>query len=136
MLSHQQVIGKLRHAATQMGAHSLREGSWFQSIVASHVRSYSETISAERRESLYPGLDADERARRKVERTARFVAATGMAAASGASAAELLMLVTEGLATPIGLSVAAASMVFREVARAGHGRDRRSSAVWRARSPT
>jgi hypothetical protein len=114
MLSHQQVIGKLRHAAAQMGAHSLREGSWFQSIVAAHVRNYSETISTERWEDVYPGIDVDERARREIERTARLVAATGMASASGASAGELLMLITEGLATPVGLPVAAASMVLGE----------------------
>src|SRR5260221_5414258 len=114
MVSHQQVIGQLRHAATQIGAHSSREASWFQGIVAAHVRNYSETISAERWEALYPGLGTDERARREIERTARLVAATGMASASGASAGELLMLITEGLATPIGLPVAAASMVLGE----------------------
>jgi uncharacterized protein (DUF697 family) len=115
MLGPQQVIGRLRHAATQMGVKSLREGSWFRSILAAHVRSYSETISANRWEALYPGLDRDERARREIERTARKAVATGMAAASGTSAAELLVVVTEGLATPVGVPFAMASMVLETV---------------------
>ncbi len=112
MLTHQQVITKLRHAADQMGVRSLREGSWLQSIIAEHARSYSEANPADGWEDLHPGVSRDEFARREIERTARMVTATGIASATGASAGELLMLVTEGLAAPVGLPVAAISMIL------------------------
>jgi hypothetical protein len=113
MLTHQQVIAKVRHAADQMGVRSLREGSWFQSIIAEHARSHSEADS-ERWEDLHPGVSRDEFAREEIERTARKVTATGIASATGASAGELLLLLTEGLAAPVGLPVAAFSMIFGE----------------------
>jgi uncharacterized protein (DUF697 family) len=114
MLTHQQVIAKLRHAADQMGVRSLREGSWLQSIIAEHARSYSEANPANGWEDLHPGVSRDDFARREIERTARMVTATGIASATGASAGELLMLVTEGLAAPVGVPVAAISMILGE----------------------
>jgi hypothetical protein len=108
--AHEAEMASLRDAARQMGVDKLRDGSWFRRIVVSHVKKHHATIAPDHWDRLYPGLDADQRAHRQILSVARKAAATGVLASAGASTGELLSLVTEGLAAPIGVPAAAVSM--------------------------
>jgi tellurite resistance protein len=103
-------MAQLRDAARQMGVSTLRDGSWFRRILAEHVKKHVATIDPDHWERLYAGLDVEERAHRQVVSVARRASAAGALAAIGSSTGELLSLVTDGLATPIGVPAAALSM--------------------------
>jgi hypothetical protein len=102
----------LRNAAQHLGVDKLRDGSWFQRIVAAHVKKHLAAVNASTWEALYPGLDVEERATRRIRSVARRVAAAGVGASLGASTGELLSLLTEGLGAPVGLPAAVLSMVL------------------------
>jgi hypothetical protein len=107
---HRREVGKLRDAARHLGVDKLKDGSWFQRIVAAHVKKHLSTVDARTWDAMYPGLDVEERAARRIRSVARRVAAAGVAASVGASTGELLSLLTDGLGAPVGLPAAALSM--------------------------
>jgi len=100
----------LRNAAEHIGVASLRDGSWFGRIIASHMKKHVAGINAEHWDRLYPGLDPDQRARKHITSVARRAAAAGSIASIGAGTGEILALLTDGLAAPVGLPAAAISM--------------------------
>lgn len=102
----------LRDAASHLGTQSVKDGSWFQKLVAGHVRKHETLVGPATWDALYPGIGLEERAERHITTTARKAAAAGALASVGASVGELLSLVTEGLAAPVGVPAAAASMVL------------------------
>jgi hypothetical protein len=110
--AHRRELAMLRDAAKHMGVDKLRDGSWFQRVVAGHVKKHLSSVDARTWEALYPGLDVEERAARRIQSVARKVAAAGVAASVGASTGELLSLLTEGLAAPVGLPAAVLSMTL------------------------
>jgi uncharacterized tellurite resistance protein B-like protein len=101
---------RLREAALQMGVHKLRDGTWFQKVVAAHVKQHAENPS--HWDERYPGVSADERARRTIARASHKAVATGMAAALCASAGELASFLTEGMAAPVGVPMTAGAMAL------------------------
>jgi hypothetical protein len=105
-------MATLRDAARQMGVDKLRDGSWFRRIVVTHVKKHHATIGPDHWDRLYPGLDVEQRAHRQILTVARKAAATGVLASAGASTGELLSLVTDGLAAPVGVPAAALSMAL------------------------
>jgi hypothetical protein len=108
-------LEKLRQAARKQGFDHMTNGTWFQRLVASHIKKHAAEIGADHWDRLYPKLDEEERAKKRIGMTARRAAAAGALASVGASTGELLALVSEGLAAPIGLPAAALSM-FAEAA--------------------
>lgn len=103
-------LAMLRQAAQHLGAKSLKDGSWFKKLVAEHAKKHGTMVTAATWERVYPGLDADQRAQKHIDRVALKASAAGALASIGASTGELLSLLTEGLAAPIGLPAAAMSM--------------------------
>lgn len=111
VVAHDGDIGKLRDAAKRAGYDKLADDGWFQKLVAKHIKEHSETISAAHWDTLYPGLDAEARADREIKRVMLRASAAGAVASLGASTGEMLSMMTEGLAAPIGLPAAVISMV-------------------------
>jgi hypothetical protein len=105
-------IAKLREASVQMGIAKLRNGTWFQSAIMAYVQKSAEASAPAQWEALFPGLDADARARSLILRAARRAAVAGAAAASATSAGEMLSLLTEGLGAPVGVPATVASMTL------------------------
>jgi hypothetical protein len=107
---HQREVARLRDAARHMGVDNLRDGSWFQRVVAAHVKKHCAALDSQRWDALYPSLDEEGRADAQINRVARKASLAGVLASMGASTGELLSLVTEGLAAPVGVPVAMLSM--------------------------
>jgi hypothetical protein len=105
-------VAKLRDAAKHLGVSSIRDGSWFQSVIRAHVRAHSEKVDRGRWDRLYPGLGPEERARAEIHRTAIKAAAAGALAAAGAATGELVSLFTDGLAAPIGVPATVLAMAI------------------------
>ena len=108
---HEKGMAKFRDAAKQLGVDKLRDGSWFRKLVAHHVKKHEAEVTSASWDTLYPGVDVEERAGRQIAKVARKAAAAGVLASMGASTGELLSLVTDGLAAPIGVPAAVFSMV-------------------------
>ena len=103
---------QLRDAARQIGVDKLRDGSWFQRVVADHVKKHLAATDAGRWAARHPGKDLEERASLEIKRAARRAAAAGIVASTGASTGEILALVTEGLAVPVGVPIAIVCMIL------------------------
>ncbi len=104
-------MNKLREEARREGYDNFKEGGWFQRVVTKHIKKHAAEINAAHWEHLYPGLDAEERATRVINKAIVKASTAGAMASIGASTGELLSLFTEGLAAPIGLPAAVSSMV-------------------------
>jgi len=105
------VLAKLRGAAAHLGVKSIRDGSWFQSVMRHHLRAHTAGRSSDVKEHGL-GVDADDRARRQVQRVALKSAAAGAIASAATSTGEIISLITEGLAAPVGLPAAALAMAL------------------------
>jgi uncharacterized protein (DUF697 family) len=110
VLEHQREIARIRDAARHLGVDNLRDGSWFQRVVAAHVKKHCAALDAKRWDTLYPGLDEEGRANARIKSVARKASPAGVLASMGASTGELLSLVTDGLAAPVGVPAAMLSM--------------------------
>jgi hypothetical protein len=104
-------MAKFRDAAKNLGVDKLRDGSWFRRVIAQHTKKHFETVTPAHWDAMYPRLDVEDRAHEQIVRVARKASAAGVLASIGASTGELLSLVTEGLAAPVGVPAAAASML-------------------------
>jgi hypothetical protein len=110
---HKHDVTKLREAAKQIGVHRLGDdGGWFQRAVAKHVRKHLAASTAERWDTRYPGVSVEDRATQEIRRVALKASAAGVLASTGASTGEILALVTDGMAAPVGLPAAILSMTL------------------------
>jgi hypothetical protein len=105
-------LKKLRDAAKHIGAAGIRDGTWFQSVVRAHVKAHVAKVDPARWDRIYPGVAVEERARREAQRAAYKASAAGAVASMATSSGELLSLVTEGLAAPIGIPMAMLAMAL------------------------
>src|ERR1700677_4076995 len=103
-------LGMLRMAAKHLRSAGVKDGSWFKNLIADHVKQHQAAISPATWDAVYPGLDAEARAQKHIWRVALKGSAAGALASGGASAGELLSLVTDGLAAPVGVPAAMLSM--------------------------
>jgi uncharacterized protein (DUF697 family) len=103
-------VGMLRQAAAHLNGASLRDGTWFKGLIADHVKRHQAAISPATWDEAYPGLDTEARAERHVNLVAKKASLAGALASVGASTGELLSLVTDGLAAPVGVPAAMLSM--------------------------
>jgi tellurite resistance protein len=113
----------LREAGTKIhrAVHELRRGdeeaaSWMQRFIYREIEQRARTRGTEYWDQIFPGLTPAERAQRRIGRMLTRCTVAGVAAAAGASSAELLSLVTEGagvaLAIPLGVASVGAEMVY------------------------
>ncbi|GAC1548568.1 MAG: hypothetical protein NVS3B10_12150 [Polyangiales bacterium] len=102
----------LRNAAQTFGSRSLRDGTWFVRLVKSHAKKHQATHDPAHWNRVYPGLDAEARAKKVIAGVALHAATAGAIASVGASTGELLSLFTEGLAAPVGVPAAVVSMLI------------------------
>jgi hypothetical protein len=105
-------LGMLREATKHLSREAMRDGTWFKNLIVDHIRKHQAAISPATWEAAYPGLDAEARAGRHITAVARKASVAGILASIGASTGELLALVTEGLAAPVGVPAAMLSMAF------------------------
>jgi uncharacterized protein (DUF697 family) len=105
-------LGMLRTALKHLNSAAIKDGTWFPHLIAEHVKNHQAAISAATWDGMYPGLDAEARAEKHTVWVARKAAAAGALASVGASTGELLSLVTEGLAAPVGVPAAMLSMAL------------------------
>jgi hypothetical protein len=108
-------VATLRDAARQLGVDRMRDESWFRRFVASHVKTHVSKNADLSWDARYPGLMAEDRATREIQRVARKVAVAGVLGSIGTSSGELLALVTDGIGAPIGLPAAVLSMALEGV---------------------
>jgi len=87
----------------------LRNGTWFRALLEHHAKARRSKVTDWA--TVYPGADLEERADRHVARVGRRLAFAGAAASAGASAGELLTLLTDGMAAPVGVPAAMVSMM-------------------------
>jgi uncharacterized protein (DUF697 family) len=112
------LAGRVRAAVKHLGAGSISDGSWFHGLVATHLAAHFERADRTHWDRVYPGVSVEDRAKREVRKTALKTAATGAVAATLATSGELLTLLTEGLAGPIGVPAALLSMVLEATYKA------------------
>ena len=105
-------LARLRDAARQLGADSLRDGSWFRKVVADHVKKHATAVHADHWDRLYPGLDVEQRAQAQIRRVVRRTVTGAVFASILSSAGELASLFSEGLAAPIGIPATLVSMIL------------------------
>ena len=106
-----QDVAKVREAARQLGVDNIEDGSWFRRLVAGHIKTYFAKFRPEVWDRVYPGLDTEQRADAQIKKVARKAAAAGAVAGLGASSGELLAMLSEGIAAPVGVPAAIFSMV-------------------------
>src|SRR6185437_2483465 len=108
---HGHDVATVREAAKELGVDQIEDGSWFRRLVAGHVKKYFAKIRPGTWDRLYPGLDTEARADAQIKKVARHASAAGAVAGIGASTGELLAIVSEGLAAPVGVPAAIFSML-------------------------
>jgi len=90
--------------------------SWMQRFIQREIEQRARTRGMEYWDKQFPGLAADERARRRIRRMLTRATVAGVAAAAGASTAEVLSIVGEGVgsfaAIPLGLLSVGAEAVY------------------------
>lgn len=107
---HHKDAETLQAAAKRQGFDKMSDGTWFQRTIAEHIKKRATSHGEDHWERVYPGLDREQRAEKRIGESMRRASLTGAAASAGASTGELLALVTEGLAAPIGVPAALLSM--------------------------
>jgi hypothetical protein len=110
---HEQMLWseKVRDAIRGLRPDEIHDGRWFRRILERHVQKHQRSSSEAHWAALYPGLDVDARVEKHIKTVARKASAAGAIASVGASTGELLSLVTEGLAAPIGVPAVLLSIV-------------------------
>jgi tellurite resistance protein len=105
--------------ATAVGELNRREeeaGSWMQRFIHREIEHRTRTRGPAYWDAMFPGLTPEERAQRRIQRMITRATIAGVAAAGGASTAEVMSLVTQGVgslaAIPLGLGAVGAEMVY------------------------
>ncbi len=101
---------KLRETAKRAGFDKLNDGTRFQRAIVSHIKKHEAATPSDHWDVVFPSLDREARADRLIRAATRKASVAGVAASVGASAGELVSLVTEGLGAPIGVPAAMVSM--------------------------
>lgn len=107
---------KIRTATREIRRREDEAASWIQRFIYHETEQRAQTRAAAYWDALFPGLTPEERARRRIDRMLTRATIAGVAAAAGATGAELLSLTTDGVgsvaAVPLGLASVGAEMVY------------------------
>ena len=105
-------LDALRNAAAHLGGNGVRDGSWFVRLVRTRAKKRQAATVVGQWDRRFPGLDREARAKQVIRAAARKAALAGAVASIGTSTGEIVALVTEGLAAPVGVPAAIVSMVL------------------------
>src|SRR5256885_1250541 len=94
---------KIGQAARAFAPHEDRPGTWLQRVIYREIEHRARTRGPEYWNALFPGMPPEARAQRRIRRMLTRATVAGIAASTGASTAELLPLLTEGLAAPVAI---------------------------------
>jgi tellurite resistance protein len=107
---------KINTAVRELKRREDEAGSWMQRFIYREIEQRTVTRGPTYWDKLFPGLSSEERAQRRIRRMLTRGTVAGVAAAAGASSAEVLSLVSEGVGTvaavPLGLVSVGAEMVY------------------------
>lgn len=107
---------KIHTATRELSRRENEAASWIQRFIHREIEQRTHTRDAAHWDALFPGLTASARAQRRIERMLTRATVAGVAAAAGASTAEVLSLTTQGVssfaAIPLGLVSVGAEMVY------------------------
>jgi tellurite resistance protein len=107
---------KIRTALHELRRREDAAASWMQRFIHREIEQRAQTRDAAYWDQIFPGLSPAERAQRRIDRMLTRATVAGVAAAAGASAAELISMSTEGAATlaaaPVGLLSVGAEMIY------------------------
>ena len=100
----QEAGGKINAAAHEIAASSKRANSSLQRVIYRELENRRRVFAARPTGmELFPGVSPEARAKARIRRMLVRATAAGVAAAAGATSAELLPLVTHSAATPMAL---------------------------------
>lgn len=107
---------KIHTAVRELRQREDEAGSWMQRFIYREVEERTNTRGAAYWNAEYPDLSPEERAQARIQRMLTRATIAGVAAAAGATAAEMFSLATEGpgavVAIPLGLASVGAEMVY------------------------
>ena len=107
---------KIHTAVRELKRREDEAASWMQRFIHKEIEQRTRTRDTAYWDAIFPGLSAPERAKRRIDRMLVRGTIAGVAAAAGASAAELMSMYTQGTATlaaaPLGLISVGAEMVY------------------------
>jgi tellurite resistance protein len=107
---------KIHTAVRELKRREDEAASWMQRFILKEIEQRTRTRDAAYWDAIFPGLTPAERAGRRIDRMLVRGTVAGVAAAAGASAAELTSMWTQGAATlaaaPLGLVSVGAEMLY------------------------
>lgn len=107
---------KIHTAYRELERREDEASSWVQRFIYSEIEQRTRTRGQAYWDELFPGLSPEQRAQKRIKRMLTRSTVAGVAAAAGASAAEVLSIVGEGIAAlgavPLGLASVGAEMVY------------------------
>jgi tellurite resistance protein len=107
---------KINTAVRELKRREDEAGSWMQRFIYREIEHRTVTRGPKYWDQLFPGLAPEERAQRRIHRMLTRGTVAGVAAAAGASSAEVLSLASDGVGTvvavPLGLVSVGAEMVY------------------------
>ena len=107
---------KINTAVRELKRREDEASNWMQRFIYREIEQRSHTRGMDHWDRLFPGLPAEERARRRIARMLTRATVAGVTAAAGASTAEVLSIVGEGVsafaAVPLGLLSVGAEALY------------------------
>jgi tellurite resistance protein len=107
---------KINTAVRELRQREDEAASWMQRFIYREVEQRTLTRGTAYWDVQFPGLTPDQRAEKRIQRMLTRATVAGVAAAAGATTAEVMSLLSEGavalVAVPIGLGSVAAEMVY------------------------
>jgi tellurite resistance protein len=107
---------KINTAVRELKQRDDEAANWMQRFILREVEQRTHTRGTAYWDAQFPGLTSEQRAERRIQRMLTRATVAGVAAAAGATAAEIMSLVTEGMGTlvaiPLGLASLGAEMVY------------------------
>jgi tellurite resistance protein len=107
---------KIHTAVRELRRREDKAGSWMQRFIYREVEQRTLTRGAAYWNAQFPDLTPEERAQRRIRRMLTRATVAGVAAAAGATTAELMSLTSQGtgamVAIPLGLASVGAEMVY------------------------
>lgn len=107
---------KIHTAYRELERREDEASSWMQRFIYREIEQRTSTRGAAYWDAMFPGLSPEQRARARMQRMLTRATVAGLAAAAGATSAELLSITGKGLtalgAVPLGLATVGAEMVY------------------------
>jgi tellurite resistance protein len=110
LLGLQEAGSKVHVAAHEIAAHPQRADAWVQRVIYREIEQRARLRGPAYWEEVLPGLPPATRADARIRRMLSRATVASVAAAAGATSAELLPLMTESIAAPIALPIAVCSV--------------------------